>query len=455
MLLFSATTHRIQCPVASQDAKRNNMSTASAAGAPAADGELLPITVKADSYVNKVQMMTNQQAIELTRKYLMPTYAQLPVAFVRGEGAWLWDADGKQYLDFVGGIAVIGVGHCHRRVAEAICRQARTLMHTSNLYHIPPAAQLARRLCELSFADRAFFANSGAEANEAAIKLARKWALCNNKPGRDVVTAYQSFHGRTLATVTATGQEKYHKNFAPLPPGFKYAPFNDIQALAQVIDDNTCAVMLEPIQAEGGINVPDDDYLPQVRQLCDERGVLLILDEVQTGLGRCGKWFAYQHWGITPDIMTLAKSLGGGFPIGACLATEQVANCFQPGDHASTFGGNHLACAAALATLEVLQDEGLVDNAARMGALIKALFAERMEDGLAIKQIRGHGLLLAVQFADDVPAKQVEAACLQEGLVVNAMGDDRLRLAPPLVIGEEECCRAVDIICQAVIAVTG
>jgi len=206
------------------------MSTASAAGAPAADGELLPITVKADSYLNKVQMMTNQQAIELTRKYLMPTYAQLPVAFVRG----------------------IGVGHCHRRVAEAICRQARTLMHTSNLYHIPPAAQLARRLCELSFADRAFFANSGAEANEAAIKLARKWALCNNKPGRDVVTAYQSFHGRTLATVTATGQEKYHKNFAPLPPGFKYAPFNDIQALAQVIDDNTCAVMLEPIQAEGG-----------------------------------------------------------------------------------------------------------------------------------------------------------------------------------------------------------
>jgi len=391
--------------------------------------------------------VTNQEAIELTKAYLMPTYSQLPVAFVRGEGPRLWDADGKEYLDFVSGIAVTGLGHSHPKVAEAICQQAHTLMHTSNLYHIPPQGELAKRLCELSFADRAFLCNSGAEANEAAIKLARKWALKNEKPGRDIVTAEKSFHGRTLVTATATGQEKYHKDFAPLPPGFKYVPFSDIGALEDTVNENTCAVMLEPIQGEGGINVPDDEYLPAVRELCDEQGILLILDEIQTGLGRTGKWFGYEHWGITPDIMTLAKSLGAGFPIGACLASEQVATCFEPGDHASTFGGNHLACAAALATLQVIEDEGLIDNAAKMGELLRALFAQRADEGAGIKQMRGKGLLLAVQFSKGVPAKQVQAGCLEKGLVVNAMGDDRLRLAPPLTIGEAECRQAVDIIC--------
>jgi len=322
--------------------------------------------------------MNNRQVIELSQKYLMPTYGQLPVAFVRGEGCRLWDADGKEYLDFVGGIAVLGTGHCHPRVAAAICRQAGTLMHTSNLYYIPPQAQLAQRLTELSFADRCFFCNSGAEANEAAIKLARKWAGLNREGECfEIIAAHQSFHGRTLATVAATGQEKYQIPFRPLPPGFRFAPFNDISALEAAVTEHTCAVMLEPIQAEGGMNVPADDYLPAVRQLCDERGILLVLDEVQTGMGRTGRWFGYEHASITPDIMTLAKSLGSGFPIGACLATEEVATAFAPGDHASTFGGNHLACTAALATIDVIQEEGLVQNAADKGRLLEELLTLR------------------------------------------------------------------------------
>ncbi len=395
--------------------------------------------------------MNNQQVIEITQQYLMPTYSQLPVAFVRGEACRLWDADGKEYLDFVGGIAVAGTGHCHPGIVEAICKQAHSLMHTSNLYHIPPQALLAQRLAELSFADRCFFCNSGAEANETAIKLTRKWAGLNREGACfEIITAHQSFHGRTLATVAATGQEKYQKGFQPLSPGFRYVLFNDIGALEATISDETCAVMLEPIQAEGGMNVPADEYLPAVRQLCDERGLLLILDEVQTGMGRTGHWFGYEHAGITPDIMTLAKSLGSGFPIGACLATEEVATAFAPGDHASTFGGNHLACTAALATIDVIEEEGLVQNAADKGRLLEELLTAELSSCVGYDYLRGRGLLRAVQLTGQASAKDVERRCLEAGLVVSAMGEDKVRLAPPLMVSEADCRQAVAVLGQAV-----
>ncbi len=394
--------------------------------------------------------MTNSEIAQLSEQYLMPTYRPLPVAFVEGKGCTVKDADGNEYLDFVAGIAVVGLGHGHPRLARAICEQASRIMHTSNLYLIEPQARLAQRLCELSFADRAFFCNSGAEANEAAIKLARKWAGLHLAPEqRTIITAQQSFHGRTLVTVTATGQEKYRKPFAPLPAGFSYVPYNDLEALANAVDDTVCAVLLEPIQGEGGINVPDDDYLPAVRELCDERGVLLILDEVQTGMGRTGRWFAHEHWGIEPDIMTLAKSLAGGFPIGACLASEQVAGAFEPGNHASTFGGNHLACAAGLATLSIIEDEGLVENARAMGELLIERLMELAHQSPRVDHVRGRGLLLGLQLTDD-SASQVQAQCIQSGLIVNAIGDDLIRLAPPLVVSAAQCERAVAILAQAV-----
>jgi len=392
--------------------------------------------------------MTNQETAALAAQYLMPTYAPPPVAFVRGEGAMLYDADGNEYLDFLAGIAVSGVGYAHPRLVRAICEQAGRIMHTSNLFLIEPQARLAERLAELSFADRAFVCNSGAEANEAAIKLARKWAGQHLAPGqRGIITAEKSFHGRTLTTVTATGQEKYHKPFGPLPPGFSYVPFGDLAALEAAVDDTVCAVMLEPIQGEGGINVPPDDYLPGVRRLCDERGILLILDEVQSGLGRTGTWFGYEHYGIAPDIMTLAKSLGGGFPIGACLAADDVATAFEPGDHASTFGGNHLACAAAVETLAIIEDEGLIANARAMGDLLTARFSDLAHEGDGVDHIRGKGLLLGVQLGGEF-AKSVVAGCMARGLVINALGPDLLRLAPPLTITAEQCERAVATITE-------
>ena len=400
--------------------------------------------------------METKDTIALSQQYLMSVYKPLPVAFVRGQGCRLWDAEGNQYLDFVAGIAVAGLGHCHPQLVAAITQQTNELMHTSNLYYIPPQAQLAQRLAQLSFGDRCFFANSGAEANEAAIKLARRWAgKHRTQDCRDIITAHQSFHGRTLATIAATGQDKYQKPFHPLPPGFKYVPFNDVPALEKAVDARTCAVMLEPIQAEGGINVPDHDYLPTVRELCDERGILLILDEVQTGLGRTGRWFGYQHTNIQPDVMTLAKSLGGSFPIGACIACEDVATAFQPGDHASTFGGNHLACAAALATLEIIQTEGLVENAARMGAILTQMLHDQLGPTGLLDHVRGKGLLLAVQLADSILAQKIERQCLSAGLVVNALAEHTIRLVPPLIVTEDECSQAVQILREALIEAAG
>ncbi len=393
--------------------------------------------------------MTNEEAAQLTEQYLMPTYSQLPVAFVRGAGSRLWDADGKQYLDFVAGIAVLGPGHCHPKVTAAVCEQAHKLMHTSNLYHIPPQAQLAAKLVQLSCADRAFFCNSGAEANEAAIKLARKWAGLHRSPGcRDIITANLSFHGRTLLTVTATGQEKYRKAFYPLPAGFKYVDFSDLAALQAAIDENTCAVMLEPIQAEGGINVPEPGYLPQVKELCEQHNILLILDEVQTGMGRTGDWFGYMDEGVEPDIFTMAKSLGGGFPIGACLAKEHVAEAFEPGDHAATFGGNHLACAAALAALDAIETEGMVAHAKAMGRYFKQRVEALKADCRYLAGVRGRGLLLGLEL-QDIDGRELQKVCLENGLVVNALREDLLRIAPPLNITEGDIDEGLDIIVTA------
>lgn len=396
--------------------------------------------------------MTNSEVAELSKQYLMNTYAQLPVAFVRGEGCRLWDADGKQYLDFVAGIAVLGPGHCHPKVAAAIADQAGRIMHTSNLYFIPQQAELAKRLVELSCADRAFICNSGAEANEAAIKLARKWAGLHREPDcRDIITANKSFHGRTLTTVTATGQEKYHMPFYPLPTGFKYVDFNDLPALEAAVDDNTCAVMLEPIQGEGGINVPDPDYLPAVRELCDRRDMLLIFDEVQTGMGRTGEWFAYMGQGIEPDVFTLAKSLGGGFPIGACLAKQAVAEAFVPGDHASTFGGNHLACTAALAAIGAIESENMIQNAKAMGEYFRGRVSDLQAEYPFLAGVRGRGLLLGLEL-EGVNGRDLQVACLSNGLVINALGESLLRIAPPLNITEREIDEGLRIISETAAA---
>lgn len=395
--------------------------------------------------------MNTAQIIELTQQYIMPTYGRLPVAFARGQGSRLWDADGREYLDFVAGIAVLAVGHCHPKVVAAIREQAGVLMHTSNLYHNAQQALLAQRLSQLSFGAKAFFCNSGAEANEAAIKLARKWASLKRPDippeERVILTALKSFHGRTVTTVTATGQEKYQKGFEPVAGGFRYFEYGDLNELKAHMSSNVCAVMMEPIQAEGGMNVPPDGYLKAVRELCDEHNCLLILDEVQTGIGRTGNWFAYQHEGAVPDIMTLAKALGSGYPIGACLARPEVADCFEPGNHASTFGGSHLACAAALATLEVIEAEGLVNNAAAMGQRLAEALSPNKSPKIA--EMRGRGLLRAVRFADGVDARAVQDKCRENGLLVNALGADRLRLAPPLNVTAEEVDQAAATILSA------
>ena len=397
--------------------------------------------------------MDNAQITQLTDQYVMKTYGRLPIAFVRGEGCRLWDADGKEYLDFLAGISVLGTGHCHPKVVAAIREQAGLLMHTSNLFQIEPQARLAQLLCEHSCADKVFFCNSGAEANEAAIKLARKWAGLHLAEGqRTIITALKSFHGRTLAAVTATGQEKYHAPFAPLPGGFDYVPYDDLEALTARVDDTVCAVMLEPIIGEGGILVPSDGYLQAVRALCDDRGILLIFDEVQTGLGRTGTLFGYEQFGVEPDIFTLAKALGGGFPIGACLAKDGVAEAFEPGNHASTFGGNHLACAAGLAAVGVIVEQDLAGNAARLGKLLKDELLALSAEIPLIAGVRGRGLLLGLELSEP-RGGAVEAACREAGLIINKLSDQLLRLAPPLILTEAEAHEALGVLSTVLRAV--
>jgi acetylornithine/N-succinyldiaminopimelate aminotransferase len=393
-------------------------------------------------------MAATDDLIRDSARYLANTYARFPVVLVRGRGDRLWDSDGKEYLDFAAGIAVDVLGHCHPKVVEAIKAQAEALLHVSNLYHIEPQIRLARALCEHSFADKVFFCNSGAEANEAAIKLARRYAKVRWGPDRyEIVCMRDSFHGRTMATLTATGQEKHQRGFEPLLPGFKHIPFNDLRAAEQAIDSRTCAVLVEPIQGEGGVRVPDDDYLPALRQLCSDRDVLLMLDEVQTGMGRTGRLFAYEHWGIEPDVMTLAKALGGGLPIGAMLAKEEVASAFVPGSHASTFGGSPFITAAALAALTAIIEERLPQRAAKIGAYFLGRLRELVQRYPYAKEARGKGLILALELA--VPAKPIVDRCLQLGLLILTAGDQVLRFVPPLIIGEAEVDEALGILDQA------
>jgi predicted acetylornithine/succinylornithine family transaminase len=353
------------------------------------------------------------------------------------------DADGKLYLDFLSGLAVNGLGHCHPAVVDAIKTQAETLIHVSNLYYNEPQVLLAKRLVENSFASKCFFCNSGAEANEAAIKLARKWGNTNGKGAR-IVTFRNSFHGRTLATITATGQEKFQKNFHPLIEGFRYASLNDLRSVKETIDSETCAFLLELVQAEGGVHVADPEFVRDLRNLCDERGLLLILDEVQTGMGRTGRLFAYEHYDLKPDIITLAKSLGAGFPIGAMLAGPKVCDVLEPGDHASTFGGNPLASAAANATLDIMTADGFFDNVRSLSELLFARLTRLAEKHDFIKEVRGLGLLIGVEL--DAPAKKLVDECLKKGLIVGTAGENVLRVLPPLIATQEEVQEALSII---------
>ena len=372
---------------------------------------------------------------ELADKYLMHTGKRLPVTFVRGRGCLVYDDAGREYLDLVAGIAVNLLGHAHPEVAAAVAQQAKTLIHTSNLYFTQPQVELARRLVELSFPSRVFFCNSGAEANETAIKLARKWGARNRDGAFQIITTLGSFHGRTLATVTAGGQPKYSDPFKPLPDGFMHVPYNDLDAIKAATSARTVAVMLEPVMGEIGIVPAKPGYIAGVRKWCDEKGLLLILDEVQTGLGRTGRWFAFQHHGITPDVMTLAKGLGGGVPIGACLASPK-ADVFEPGDHGSTFGGNPLACSAALAVLHVIERDGLVGHAAEMGEVLHGAI-----HGLGVKEVRGVGLMQAMEFGEP-RAKAFQQACLDARLVVNAVDEHSIRFVPPLIVTAEQIDQA-------------
>ena len=390
-------------------------------------------------------MLTNE-LLELSKKYIMNTYNRFPVVFIKGRGTKVFDSDNREYLDFVAGIAVCNLGHCHPKVTVAFQKQAQRLVHISNLYHNEPQIKLAKLLVENSFADKAFFCNSGAEANEAAIKLVRKYAKEKLKGNRfEIITMEKSFHGRTMATITATGQEKVQKGFEPLLPGFKHVPFNNIDAVKKAVSKKTAAVMLEPIQGEGGVNIPDNDYLKKLRRLCNDEGILLVFDEVQTGMGRTGKLFAYEHYNIEPDIMTLAKALGNGVAIGAMLAKDAVAEVFTPGSHATTFGGNPLACSAAVASLETIMEDGILfDNCVRMGDYLTRGLKELKKEHSFIKDIRSKGLLVGMELAID--GKVVVTECLKNGLLINCTMDKILRFIPPLIVTKEEIDSMLEIL---------
>ena len=393
--------------------------------------------------------MEMKKLLDDSEHYLMHTYNRFPVAIRKGRGMKVWGTDGKEYLDFLGGVAVNCLGHCHPKVVIAIQKQAQRLIHISNYFHIESQTKLAKILVENSFADKVFFCNSGAEANEAAIKLARRYFKeLSGKNKFEIITALNSFHGRTLGTLSATGQEKFKVGFDPLVPGFTHVDFNDIGAIEKAITKNTCAVMLEPIQGESGVKIPAPDYLGEVRKLCDRHGILLILDEVQTGMGRTGKLFAYEHSGITPDIMTLAKGLGGGVPIGAMLATDTVAAAFVPGTHGSTFGGNPLACSAAIATIDVLIEDGFIlDQCKRMGEYFKKKLEElHKEFPSIIAEVRGVGLLVGMELTRD--GAPIVQACLERGLLINCTAGNILRFMPALIITEKEIDHLVDVLGQ-------
>jgi predicted acetylornithine/succinylornithine family transaminase len=388
---------------------------------------------------------------ELDGKYIMHTVNRVPLTLVRGEGVRVWDDDGRQYLDFVAGWAVDSLGHCPPVVVEAIAEQARTLIQVSGQFNSIPQVRLAQLLVENSCLDKVFICNSGAEANEGAVKLARRYGKMKLNGAYEVITANNSFHGRTLVMTAATGQEKFHKPYVPLPAGFKSVPFNDAQAIREATTDSTCAVMLEPIQGEGGVNVPDDDYLAKVRAWCDQRGILLILDEIQTGIGRIGSLFGYQEYGVEPDIMTLAKGLGSGVPIGAFLAKEH-ASVFAPGEHGSTFGGNPLTCAAAHATVKFVIENDVPGNACRVGAYLMEGLRSLQRKHPFITDVRGRGLLAAIEFDREI-GQEMLMACLERGLLVNRVKPNALRFMPPLTISTAEVDEALGILDAALTTV--
>jgi len=374
----------------------------------------------------------------MTKSFQMPVFSALPVAFERGEGAWLWDTQGKKYLDALAGIAVCGLGHAHPAVTAAICDQAGKLLHTSNWYQIPLQEKLAQRLCKLAGMDNAFFCNSGAEANEAAIKLARLYGHQRDILTPGIIVTEGSFHGRTLATLSATGNRKIQAGFEPLVQGFYRVPYNDLAAVQQVGERNkdVVAVLVEPITGEGGISIPDPGYLKGLRRICNERGWLLMLDEIQTGMCRTGKWFACQHEDVIPDVMTLAKGLGNGVPIGACLAHDKAAQVFKPGSHGSTFSGNPLVCRAALAVIDELEKGKLAQRAARLGDRLLAKLKETFGQVAGVKDVRGRGLMLAVEL--DRPCKELLQLSLEQGLLINVTVENVVRLLPPLILSDDE-----------------
>ncbi|HPL97408.1 MAG TPA: acetylornithine transaminase [Smithellaceae bacterium] len=389
--------------------------------------------------------MKEKKIRDLVNKNIMNTYRRTPIALVRGKGALVEDAQGRQYLDFVAGIAVCNLGHAHPKVVKAVRKQAKDLMHVSNLYYTRPQAEVAALLTKNSFADKVFFCNSGAEANEAAIKLARKYAHENLGPEKfELITMKDSFHGRTMATITATGQEKFQFGFTPLLDGFRYVPFNDPQALEAAITSRTCGIMLEPVQGEGGVIIPDEGYLGHVREICDRHRLLMIVDEVQTGIGRTGKLFAYEYSGVKPDIMTLAKALGNGFPVGAMLATDEVARAFSPGNHASTFGGNPLAMAAVRATLKTILEDDILENCLETGAYFLEKLQQLKKRHDIITDVRGKGLMLACSLS--IEGAEIVTRCQEEGLLINCTGGKTLRFVPPLIITKQDVDKAVYIL---------
>jgi predicted acetylornithine/succinylornithine family transaminase len=389
--------------------------------------------------------MNTEEIKSLTQKYIMNSYGARSLTLNKGEGVYVWDTDGKKYLDFVAGIAVNQIGHCHPELIKAVEKQLHTLIHVSNLYYIEPQARLAQMLCELSFADKGFFCNSGAEANEGAIKLARKYGHLQYGPDKfEIITMLHSFHGRTYAAITATGQEKYQKGFEPLVPGFHYAELNNLDSVKALVSDKTCAIMVEPIQGESGVHPCTPEFLKGLRELCDKHNALLIFDEVQCGLGRTGKMFAYEQYGIAPDIMTLAKGIAGGLPMGAVLTTDKVAEAFTPGSHASTFGGNPLCSAAACATIEIIQKDNLLKNTEEMGNYLIAGLKKLQAQFPMITEVRGMGLIIGAQL--DKPGAEIVKQCMDNGLLINCANQTTLRFVPPLIVTKEDIDKALAIL---------
>ncbi len=384
--------------------------------------------------------MTTQETIELFNQYVIANYGRLPRVMVKGEGCYLWDADGNKILDMFPGWAVSGIGHCPPKVVEAVRRQVGELIHIDNTFYSEPQGRLAQMLSARAFGGKCFFCNSGAEANEAALKLAR---LYTPKEKYKFITCEGSFHGRTFATMAATAQPKYQEGFLPLLPGFMYIPFNNVKALEAAFTEEVAAVLVEPIQGEGGINIATPEFLQAIRRLCNEKGAIMILDEVQTGMGRTGKWFGYQHFDVEPDIITMAKTLAGGVAIGAMMAKSQVAACLVPGKHASTFGGNCLACAAAIATIETIEENNLLQNAAEMGQYGQEKLRELKEKYAAIDQVRGIGLMIGIQLTR--PGAPIVSKCLERGLRINCTHDTVIRFMPPMIVTKEQIDKAVEI----------